>query len=230
MTVRIEIFGSDASEALHDLRSLADVLLNRPVPAVAEAVKTIAPVKAVPAPESFDVQDEQVDPETEELVEEPEGDVAVDADGAPFDPTVHTGTKTKAGLWRRKKGAGEATGTEQETASTSATSETATAAAGGPSATDDEDEFAAFREAAEKSDAADASAKASVPARKWTDADLGSLCNQAAQKLGAPAPIKELIAKFTPEGEVAHSRNIPEAVREEFAQAVEAKAGIEFAG
>jgi len=33
-----------------------------------------------------------------------------------------------------------------------------------------------------------------------------------------------------PTGEVAHSRNIPDEKRAEFAAAVEAKAGIEFAG
>jgi hypothetical protein len=33
-----------------------------------------------------------------------------------------------------------------------------------------------------------------------------------------------------PEGQVAHSRNIPEDKRAEFVKDVEAKAGIEFAG
>lgn len=101
---------------------------------------------------------------------------------------------------------------------------------GSPAAGEDDDEFAAFRAAAAKSDAEDAAAKASVPARKWTDADLGALCNQAAVKLGDPSPVKEIIAQFIPEGTVAHSRNIPEDQRENFAKAVEAKAGIEFAG
>ena len=73
-------------------------------------------------------------------------------------------------------------------------------------------------------------AKASVPARKWTDADLGALCNQAAVKMGDPSPIKEIIAEYVPEGEVAHSRNIPDEKRDDFAKAIEAKAGIEFAG
>jgi hypothetical protein len=35
---------------------------------------------------------------------------------------------------------------------------------------------------------------------------------------------------YVPEGQVAHSRNIPEDKRAEFVAAVEAKAGIEFAG
>jgi hypothetical protein len=69
-----------------------------------------------------------------------------------------------------------------------------------------------------------------VPARQYSDADLGALCNQAAVKLGDPSPIKEIIASYTPEGQVAHSRNIPADKRAEFVKAVETKAGIEFAG
>lgn len=175
----------------------------------------------------------------------PATDGVVDAHGHPWDENLHASTKTqtKEGLWRMKVGVTRpeplpgfpketpATGTSSETASTTATSETATAAASAPTATvDEDDEFAAFAAAAAKADAADAAAAASVPARKWTDADLGTLCNQAAVKLGDPTPIKELIGKFVDEGTVAHSRNIPEAKREEFAKAVEAKAGIEFAG
>lgn len=60
--------------------------------------------------------------------------------------------------------------------------------------------------------------------------ELGALCNQAAVKLGDPAPVKEIIAKFVPEGQVAHSRNIPAEQREAFAKEVETKAGIQFAG
>ena len=37
-------------------------------------------------------------------VEDPGETVEVDADGTPFDPAMHTGTKTKAGLWRMKVG------------------------------------------------------------------------------------------------------------------------------
>ena len=104
-------------------------------------------------------------------------------------------------------------------------------AAGAPEpATSEDDEFAAFRAASEKVEAEDAAAVASVPARKWTDADLSSLCNQAALKLGDPVPVKAIIAQFVPEGEVQHSRMIPDAKRAEFAAAIEAKAGIEFAG
>ncbi len=67
-------------------------------------------------------------------------------------------------------------------------------------------------------------------ARVWTDADLSKLGNQAAQKLGNPDPIKQVIAKYTPEGEVAHSRNVPADQRGAFAAEIEALAGIEFAG
>lgn len=172
--------------------------------------------------------------------------VEVDAHGHPWSADLHAATKTqtKDGLWRMKVGVTrpapkpgfpKATGTEASgtapSPSTSAISPAATAAAPAPSVTEDEDdEFAAFRAAAAKADAADAAAQASIPARKWTDADLGALCNQAAVKLGDPAPIKAIIADFVPEGVVAHSRNIPEASRADFAKAIEAKAGIEFAG
>jgi hypothetical protein len=59
---------------------------------------------------------------------------------------------------------------------------------------------------------------------------LGALCNQAAVKLGDPSPIKEIIAQYVPEGQVAHSRNIPEDKRAEFVKAVEAKAGMNSPG
>lgn len=161
-------------------------------------------------------------------------DEEIDAAGWPWSAELHASTKgtTKDGLWRMKIGVTrpdpkpgfpKSTGTEAS----------GTAPQSSPSATEtiaEDDEFAAFRVAAAKSDAEDAAAKASVPARKWTDADLGALCNQAAVKLGDPSPVKEIIAKFIPEGTVAHSRNIPEDQRENFAKAVEEKVGIEFAG
>ena len=175
------------------------------------------------------------------------GSGEIDAHGHPWSADLHASTKgkTKDGLWRMKVGvsrpdplpgfpaeAAAATGTSQETATTSATSQDATAGANAQAGTsaEDEDEFAAFRNAAAASDATDAAAAASVPARKFSDADLGALCNQAAVKMGDPSPIKEIIAQFVPEGQVAHSRNIPEDKRAEFVAAVEAKAGIEFAG
>lgn len=172
----------------------------------------------------------------------PSEEVEVDSAGVPFDPEIHTGTKKKDGTWRAKKGmadaaaelaeSGPVTGTSSETPTPSATSQTATEAASAPSdtSTDEDDEFAAFRAASEASAATDAAAAEGVPARTWTDADLGALCNQAAVKLGDPNPVKELIAQFVPKGEVAHSRNVPVDKREDFAKAVEEKAGIEFAG
>lgn len=176
-------------------------------------------------------------------------DVEIDAHGHPWNEAMHASTKgkTKDGLWRMKVGvsrpdplpgfpvdnggASADTGTSQATDTNSATSQTATAPGSAPTATDgDEDEFAAFRAAADASNAADAAAAASIPARQFSDADLGALCNQAAVKLGDPSPVKEIIARFVPEGQVAHSRNIPTERREEFAKEVEAKAGISFAG
>jgi hypothetical protein len=59
---------------------------------------------------------------------------------------------------------------------------------------------------------------------------LGKLCNQAAVKLGSPDKVRELIAQYAAEGETPHSRNIPADDREAFAVAVEAAAGITFAG
>lgn len=174
-------------------------------------------------------------------------DGEIDAHGHPWSAELHASTKgkTKDGLWRMKVGVtrpdplpgfpvdgGTGTGTSQETPTPSATSTTATEPASAPTATavEEDDEFAAFRNAAAASDATDQAAAASVPARTYSDADLGALCNQAAVKLGDPSPIKEVIAQYVPEGQVAHSRNIPEDKRAEFVKAVEGKAGIEFVG
>jgi hypothetical protein len=167
----------------------------------------------------------------------------VDAGGHPWSEALHasTKTKTKDGYWRMKVGvsrpdnlpgfAKDATGAgstgADASAGSSASAPNASGTAAAPAA-DDEDEFAAFRDALGNQDAAGAAA--TIPARKWSDADLGALCNQAAVKLGDPAPIKALIASYMPEGTVPHSRNIPEDKRAEFAAAVEAKADITFAG
>jgi len=165
----------------------------------------------------------------------------VDAHGWPWSADMHASTKgkTQEGLWRMKVGVkrpdpkpgfplsigdtGTASTGEELNALATAPAETA-------SPVEEDDEFAAFRQASEKLEAKDAEAKASIPARKWTDADLGALCNQAAQKLGDPKPVKEIIAQYVPEGEVVHSRNVPADKRAAFAAAIEAKAGIEFAG
>jgi hypothetical protein len=182
----------------------------------------------------------------------PSGDDSgeIDAHGHPWSPELHASTKgkTKDGLWRMKvgvsrpdplpgfpvdnSGSSAGTGTSSETPTPSATSQGATDQGSAQAATsaDDEDEFAAFRNAAAASDATDQAAAAAVPERQYSDADLGALCNQAAVKLGDPTPIKEIIASYTPEGQVAHSRNIPADKRAEFVKAVETKAGIEFAG
>lgn len=193
------------------------------MPEVAATATTNAPA---PAPAA-----EQSDPSV------------VDAHGHPWSPDLHASTKTqtKEGLWRMKVGVSRpeplpgfpketgGTGTSANGAGTPVTG-TATNETAGPATDAEDDEFAAFRAAAEKSNATDAAAAASVPARKWSDADLGKLCNQAAVKLGDPAPIKEIIGDYIPEGQVAHSRNIPEGDREAFAKAVEAHAGITFEG
>lgn len=159
----------------------------------------------------------------------------LDADGHPWSENLHASTKAKtgAGLWRMKPGAtrpapmpgfpkDQPTGTSEAGAGSNA-GDTAPAPA-----TDEEDEFAAFTAAANSSNATDAAAAASVTARKWSDGDLSKLCNEAATKLGDPAPVKVIIAKYTPAGEVPHSRHIPDDKREAFAQEIEAKAGIEF--
>jgi hypothetical protein len=180
-------------------------------------------------------------------VASPTEDLGVDTGGHPWSPELHasTKTKTKDGYWRMKVGvtrpddlpgfpvAAGATDTGTSAGSTStanagtnSTQSEDVASASAGTATDEDDEFAAFRAA----DAVGATAPAEIPARTWTDADLSKLCNQAAQKLGDPVPVKELIAEHVPEGEVPHSRGVPADQREAFAQAIEAKAGITFAG
>lgn len=192
--------------------------------------------------------------ETATTAASPSDDAELDAHGHPWSEDLHASTKgkTKEGLWRMRRNAerpapmpgypndddlgnlvGDATKASVGSTSTANAGESSTQnadAAGESAGADDDDEFAAFRTAAAKSDAADAAAAENLPPRKWTDADLGALCNQAASKLADPGPIKELIAQFVKEGEVPHSRNIDASEREAFAQAVELKAGIEFAG
>lgn len=181
----------------------------------------------------------------------PEESGELDAAGWPWSPDMHASTrgKTKEGLWRMKIGVSrpdpkpgfpKETADEEKSAGDISTQEDGAVSTSeasvmpGPADpaidADEEDEFAAFKAAADKANAVEASAAENVPARKWTDADLGMLCNQAATKLNDPAPIKAIIAKFVPDDAVPHSRNIPAERREEFAQAIEAKAGIEFAG
>jgi hypothetical protein len=163
--------------------------------------------------------------------EEPDEEPELDSDGLPFDPATMTGTKLKSGQWRMKSGV-----ERPNSANTAAAGENTTTSApetladSGASPSDDEDdEFAAFRNAAAASDAAPA---AEVPARTWTDADLSALTNQAASKMGAERvpQLKAIIAEYCPDDTVAHSRHVPADKREALAQAVEAWADIEFAG
>lgn len=162
-----------------------------------------------------------------------EGAPDVDAHGWPWDANLHATTKgtTKEGLWRMKPGAtrpdpkpGFPLADGVTSTETIATTEVANGASAPIETASEDDEFAAFR------DAANASPSVGVPARKWSDADLGALCNQAAAKLGDPTKVKAVIAEFVPAGEVSHSRNIPAEKREEFAVAVEKAADITFAG
>ena len=167
----------------------------------------------------------------EKVAEPATGDDTVDAEGWPWNAEMHASTKgtTKAGLWRMKVGVSRPD-PKPGFSKVDAAADAAKPAAGGTVSTapaaDEDDEFAAFRTAA----AASEKAPASVPARTWSDADLSALCNQAAGKLGDPTPIRELITEYLPEGAVQHSRNIAADQREPFAKALEAKAGIEFAG
>jgi hypothetical protein len=215
------------------------------------AQETVRPTPSAPV----ETQSAPVEPaaQTSSTPDAPSSDDGeLDAAGWPWSADMHASTrgKTKEGLWRMKVGvsrpdpkpgfpvdsgaqsADTGTPATTEPSTPSATSQTAPEPASAPAATstEDDDEFAAFRAAAAASDATDAAAAASVPARTYSDADLGALCNQAAVKLGDPNPVKEIIAKYVPEGQVSHSRNIPEARRGEFVAEVEAKAGIEFAG
>ena len=166
-----------------------------------------------------------------------EGDLGLDAHGHPWNAELHASTKgqTKDGLWRLKPGASrpdpmpgypKEAGEEaaEEAAADAIDAEPGNSPDGGESSpTAEDDEFAAFRDAADEGEPEPVE-------RKWTEADMSKLCNQAAVKLGDPGPIKNIIAKYVPEGETPHSRNIPDDQREAFAQEVESKAGIEFDG
>jgi hypothetical protein len=215
---------------------------------VLNSIITAAPPKAPTAAAPIAAVEQSAEPaEASPAAVEVADDGEVDTGGWSWSADLHASTKgkTKDGYWRMKvgvsrpddkpgfpvSGAGAAAAASPEPSqSESASDAGAAAASAAASSSEEDDEFAAFREAAAKSDATDAAAAAAAPARKWTDADLGALCNQAAVKLGDPAPIKGLIAEYVAEGEVAHSRNIAEDKRAAFAAAVEAKAGISFAG
>jgi len=245
MTIKIEITGETPAEIFKYIYDLANIDTHE--------VEPIAPTHVSEAQKIKNLHSSQLAENlaalTEEVVQpvEEHGDAELDAHGHPWSADLHASTRgqTKEGLWRMKPGANRpdpkpgfpiedgstSTASTGETASTpSEVAPTEDAGPAEPVSTEDDDEFAAFRQAAAKVDAETAEAVAAVPARKWTDADLGALCNQAAVKLGDPLPIKAIIAEFVPEGEVAHSRNVPADKRAEFVAAIEAKAGIEFAG
>ena len=178
----------------------------------------------------------------------------LDSAGEAWDEAIHSPnrTTTKDGRWRLKKGAvrpenGEAAGSKSASSDTasdggesgastdgtitsSTTTATTSTAPNAASPSDEEDEFAAFANAMKTEEPVVEAEPVEVPARTWTDADLSKLCNMAAQKLGGGDPVKKIIATYTPEGEVPHSRNVPLESREDFAQAIEATAGIEYAG
>lgn len=165
----------------------------------------------------------------------------IDSHGHPWSEELHVGTKgkTKEGLWRMKPGVSRpdplpgfpkddaggngGTGTKSDGAASDAGASASAATAGPATEVDEDDEFAAFREAA-------AAGGSGAAARSWSDADLSSLANQAAQALGGPDDVKALIAKYVPEGQIARSSNIPVDQREAFASELEKTAGIEFAG
>ena len=222
--------------ALLGASALADAML------LADAMKAPAQ-ESLPVSETGSGSDGSAPSAGETASENTDGEV--DAGGWSWSADLHASTKgkTKDGYWRMKVGvtrpadkpgfspsnAAAAAPASPEASPSASAGDAGSAAAPAAEASSD-DEFAAFREAAAKTDAEAGAAAAAVPARKWTDADLGALCNQAAVKLGDPSPIKEIIAQFVAEGEVAHSRNIAEDKRADFAAAVEAKAGITFAG
>jgi hypothetical protein len=244
MTIKIEITGETPAEIFKYIYDLANIDTHE--------VEPIAPTHVSEAQKIKNLHSSQLAENlaalTEEVVQpvEEHGDAELDAHGHPWSADLHASTKgkTKEGLWRMKPGATRpdpkpgfpiedvSTSTESTGETESTPSEVAPiedAAPTEPAPTED-DEFAAFRAADAKLAEQDAAAVASIPARKFTDADLSAVCNQAAVKLGDPAPVKALIAEFVPEGEIQHSRMIPDAKRADFVAAVEAKAGIEFAG
>lgn len=235
--ININISGTIALADLVKISHLIDVEQN----AIAVDPVVGSKVEAATMPEIAD----KGSPELIETAPVDAGEPVLDAHGHPWSELLHATTKgtTKDGLWRMKPGVtrpapmpgfpveeATSTTTAGEEIQPAASAPTEAAPVSETSTVDEDDEFAAFRAADAATAAVEEEAVASIPARKWTDADLGKLCNQAAVKLGDPVPVKEIIQQFTPEGEVAHSRNIPEEAREDFAKAVEAKVGIEFAG
>jgi len=245
--IELKIMGETAAEIMRDLRELvggneptninfAAAKVQEAKVVAAQGARNQAASEAITQTYEPDTSDEaEVDPgivQGEPAVSRLAGE---DSAGEPWDEAIHSPNKTmtKDGRWRLKKGAVRPE-PSSDTSGDTATPQTSESPSALPAdetpevteATNEEDEFAAFAEAMAEEPA---EAKAAM-ARTWTDADLSRLCNQAAQKMGNPAPIKDTIAKFVPEGEVPHSRNVPVEDREDFAQAIEKLAGIEYAG
>jgi hypothetical protein len=209
LTIRIEIFGADAHDTLEQLAQFASGMLYA-VP-VSDGNTEIVKQAELNKPAPVTDPDVPISINTVNVLEE--APAAPKRRGRPPKAKVEdTGTK-EAG--------------EESSPTNTAMSETVD-----ESVANEDDEFAAFKNAMEKADADDDKAAASVPARKWTDADLSALNNQAAQKVRpARVPeIKAIVAKYVPDGEVPHSRNIPEGDRATYAREIEELAGIEFAG
>jgi hypothetical protein len=151
-----------------------------------------------------------------------------DADNWPWRADLHAGSKgkTKDGLWRMKSGVERpAPLVKPEAVEPEAVEELEAvepeAAVEEPTTVPnfDDDEEAVWAQAAET-----AAVSAEVPAREWTDADLSSICQQAATALGgqsAVPAVKALVADFIPEGSVNHSRHIEAGRRADFAEALQ---------
>ena len=157
----------------------------------------------------------------------------VDADGWHWTAELHSASKTllKDGRWRMKNGVErpapkttqveETEEVEEVEDATKVPQDSFSEAVKETMADEPADEFAAF---------AATQAEPEAVERTWTDADMSKLANQAAQALGAPDKVKDLIAQYCPEGALPRSTNIQGGQREAFAQALEALAGIKYAG
>ena len=208
--------------------SVAIAAAGKPTPAPAN-VAEVTPSAPSPSVGTAGTESTPVAAVSSEIPESDPNDV--DAGGWPWSADMHASTraKTGAGLWRMKPGVSRPDNKPgfTGTANAPAASPTATPAEASPTATApvaDDDEFAAFRAAAEATPAA------APAARSWTDADLSKLCNQAAVSKGSPEPVKKIMAKYIPDGEVPHSRSIPTDQREAFASEIETSLGIKYEG
>ena len=225
MPVNIHISGETAEEVIGLMRGLAGVapaveVSCGPLPnaAATELAEKIAasPVRTVGDEHVHEPADYEAEPE-------------LDSAGVPFDPDLHTGTRKKDGTWRLRKGATAAAVQSEPEAPSESADDAGEETANDVEESSEDDEFAAFAQAAKEQ----AVEPAEVPARSWTDADIASLVKEAALKLGGAegiGKVKEVIARWSPEGVVPHSRHIRPEDREAFAQELEKLADFEFAG